>query len=50
MYGSDCIADIGRDFEETLSLCRRVSMETVKKEKLRTKLVGYLMKVVSPLL
>lgn len=50
MHGSDCIADIGRDFEETLSLCRRVSMETVKKEKLRTKLVGYLMKVVSPLL
>lgn len=50
MHATDCIADIERDFDETLSLCRRVSMETVKKEKLRTKLVGYLMKVVSPLL
>lgn len=50
MQGTDCIADIEQDFEETLKLCRRVSMETVKKEKLRTRLVGYLMKVVAPLL
>ena len=50
MQDTDCIADIERDFDETLKLCRRASMETVKKEKLRIKLTGYLLKVVAPLL
>ena len=50
MQGTDCIADIEADFDATLQLCRRASMETVKKEKLLLKLTGYLMKVVAPLL
>ena len=50
MQDTDCIADIERDFEETLKLCRRVSAETVKKEKLSIKLTGLLLKVVAPLL
>jgi len=50
MYGTDCISDIEKDFDQTLQLCRRASMETVKKEKLRIKLTGYLLKVVAPLL
>lgn len=50
MYDTDCIPDILRDFEDTFPLCRRVSMETVKKEKLSTKLLGKLLKVVAPLL
>ena len=50
MQGTACIADIEKDFEETRALCRRASMETVKKEKLHVKLTGYLLKVVAPLL
>jgi cardiolipin synthase len=50
MHGTGCIKDIEADFENTLKLCRRVSMETVKKEKLSLKLLGILMKVVAPLM
>ena len=50
MQDCDCIEDIEADFAETLKLCRRVSMETVKKEKLLVKITGYLMKIVAPLL
>ena len=50
MYNTLCIGDIEQDFDETLKLCRRASMETVKKEKLRIKLTGYLLKVLAPLL
>jgi cardiolipin synthase len=50
MHGPGCIKDIEADFENTLKLCRRVSMETVKKEKLSLKLLGILMKVVAPLM
>lgn len=50
MHGTDCVADIEKDFTETLKLCRRVSMETVKKEKLSIKLAGILMKVIAPLM
>ena len=50
MHSTGCINDIEADFESTLKLCRRVSMETVKKEKLSLKLLGILMKVVAPLM
>lgn len=50
MYKSDCIPAIERDFQDTLSKCRQISMETVKAEKWTTKLVGCVMKVMAPLL
>ncbi len=50
MYQTDCIADIEQDFEETLKKCRQVTPETVKKEKLLTKLAGWILKVVAPLM
>ncbi len=50
LYGTDCIADIEADFQATLAKCRRVSKETIRKEKWRVKLVGRLMKVIAPLL
>ena len=50
MQDCDCIEDIEADFAETLKLCRRVSMETVKKEKPLVKITGYIMKIVAPLL
>ena len=50
LNGSSCIPQIEEDFQETLSKCRRVTAETMKKEKLRVRLAGYLIKVVAPLL
>lgn len=50
MYQTDCIADIERDFEETLEKCTRVTKESIKKEKLIVKLAGWLLKVVAPLM
>lgn len=50
IHGCDCIEDIEDDFQRTLNACRRVSMETVKKEKLSIKLIGLVMKIVAPLL
>ena len=50
MYQTECIADIERDFEETLEKCTRITKETIKKEKLGTKLVGWILKVVAPLM
>ena len=50
MQGTDCIPDIEADFQRTLQLCRPVSMETVKKEKLRLRLIAWLLKIVAPLM
>ena len=50
MYQTECIADIERDFEETLEKCTRVTKETIKQEKLGTKIVGWVLKVVAPLM
>lgn len=50
MYQTECIADIERDFEETLEKCTRITKESIKKEKLGTKLAGWILKVVAPLM
>ncbi len=50
LYQTDCISEIEKDFQETLTKCRQVSMETVKKEKWKVKMTGYLMKVAAPLM
>lgn len=50
MYKTDCIADIEQDFTETLEKCRRVTTESLKKEKLGMKIVGWVLKVVAPLM
>ena len=50
LYQTECIADIERDFEETLKKCVRVTKESVKKERLLTKLTGWVLKVVAPLM
>ncbi len=50
LYGADCIPGIEEDFQATLEKCRRVTMETVRKEKLVVKLTGCLMKVFAPLM
>lgn len=50
MYQTECIADIERDFKETLEMCTRITKDSVKKEKLMTKVVGWVLKVVAPLM
>jgi len=50
MYQTECIADIERDFKETLAKCTCITKEAVKKEKLITKVAGWILKVVAPLM
>jgi len=50
MYKTDCVADIEKDFEETLSKCREVTSDSIKKEKFSYKLMGSLAKMISPLM
>ena len=50
MNGVGCISDIVSDYEETLGKCREVTVETVKKEKLRVKLAGAILKAIAPLM
>ena len=50
MYKTGCVADIERDFQETLAECRPVTMETIRDEKWTYRLAGGLMKLIAPLL
>lgn len=50
MYKSNCITDIEADFQHTLAQCRQVTPETIRKEKLSLKIMGFLFKAVAPLL
>ena len=50
MLGVGCVPDIEQDFSDTLTQCRRVTYETIKKEKWHVKLTGAIMKAFAPLL
>ena len=50
LYKTDCIADIEKDFQDTLAKCRKVSADSIKNEKLSYKLIGVLAKMISPLM
>ena len=50
MYKNECIPDIKQDFENTLAQCRRVTMHTVRKESVFTKLLGAIIKPFAPLM
>lgn len=50
MYKTKCICDIKKDYDDTLSKCKEVTIEDIKKEKLATKLTGIILKAVAPLL
>lgn len=50
MYKTDCMPDIVQDFEATLTKCRQVTDESIKKEKLTTKILGSTMKILAPLM
>lgn len=50
LYGVSCIREIEEDFQETLLKCRRVTPETVRKERWTVRLTGRLMKAIAPLM
>ena len=50
MYETDSVADVERDYQNTLSKCRTVTKETIRNEKLSTKITGHILKFVAPLL
>lgn len=50
MYRTDCIADIEKDYENTLQKCRHVTPEVLKKEKHIYKILGGIMKVFETLM
>ena len=50
LYQADCIPDIERDFQDTLSKCRMVTPETIKNEKAYYKIMGSLMQFVAPMM
>ena len=50
MYNTDCIANIEADFQNTLLQCRRVTPETIANESLFYRVVGWLAKLIAPLM
>ncbi len=50
LLGTDCIADIDEDFQETLMQCRTVTGETMRRERLFYRIVGPLFKFIAPLM
>ena len=50
LYKTSCISDIEADFQQTLTKCRKVTDETIKREKLTTKVIGQLAKFLGPLM
>lgn len=50
MYGTNCISEMEKDYQNTLEKCRKVTPETIHREKRFIKLMGYVMKVLAPLM
>ncbi len=50
LYKTACVPEIESDFRETLTKCREVTKETLKKESLFVKIAGPIAKLVAPLL
>ena len=50
MYKTDCVADIERDFQETLLKCKEVTPESIENEKPYYKVMGSVMKFIAPLM
>ena len=50
MYGVDAVADIEDDFQQTLTVCSRVTGQTLEKTSAREKWRGFALKLIAPLL
>ena len=49
-YKTACIADIEKDFQETLKKCRRITKKTIWQNNPKLRIMSFFMKVVAPLL
>ena len=50
LWGVSCIPQIEADFQETCGKCRRVTAQSARREKLRRRLTGILLKAIAPLM
>lgn len=50
LYRTECIAEIEKDFQDTLEKCRRVTQESIRKEKAAYKWMGSFLKFIAPLM
>ena len=50
LYDCPAVTDIERDFNETAALCQAIGLEDLKKIGFFTRMLGWLMKVVAPLM
>ena len=50
MYKCSCISDIENDFQATLEKCRKVTVESIKRDKIVYKVLGPIVKMVAPLM
>ncbi len=50
MYETQCIGEIEKDYQNTLSKCTQITYESYKKVKLSRKLIGFLLKALAPLM
>ena len=50
LYDVKCIGDMEADFQATLKKCRRVTRQTLKKEKWTRRFTGFVLKALAPLL
>ena len=50
MWKTDCIYKIEEDFEFTKKECREITVDMIRKEPLKRRLLGFVAKAVAPLL
>lgn len=50
LWGTDCIPQIVEDFAQTQAKCREMTVEMIRKEPLKRRLLGFVAKAVAPLL
>ena len=50
LYQTPAVAEIEQDFRSTLKSCQQVTLDTMKKDKLYRKILGWLLKVFAPLM
>lgn len=50
MWGTDCIPEIKKDFKCTQEKCREITMDMIKTEPFKRRMLGFIAKAVAPLL
>ncbi len=50
LYGVPAIGDIERDFRQTAARCQEIHLDDLRRERLTTRVMGWLLKVLAPLM